>query len=128
MDLVYPDDRAIVMSAWNTLLSGKALVFEMRWKGATDGEDAAQWVLSSCLPVFDEDKNLISIAGSTFDINPIKRLQMAAAARLEALELARVSERKFTRFAELAPISITMLTAQKGIHSLNSCQPILIRT
>ncbi|KAF2121178.1 hypothetical protein BDV96DRAFT_594405 [Lophiotrema nucula] len=118
MDLVYPDDTAIVMSAWNTLVQGKPVTFEMRWKARPGTDDVAQWVLSSCLPVY-EDGNLFSIAGNTIDINAQKKSQEAAVARVEALEMARSSERKFARFAELAPIAIYIFTTEKGMQYVN---------
>jgi PAS domain-containing protein len=113
IDLVYPDDRAIVMSAWNTLIQGKPVTFEMRWKGRPGSEDVAQWVLSSCLPVY-ENGQIFSIAGNTIDINAQKKTQEAAIAQVKALELARKSERKFTRFAQLAPIAIYIFSEGSG--------------
>jgi PAS domain-containing protein len=82
MDLVYPDDRALVMSMWNTLAQGKPITFEMRWKARVGTKDAAQWVLSACVPVFDDDKRLIGIAGNTIDINAQKKSQEAAQAQV----------------------------------------------
>jgi len=82
MDLVYPDDQALVMSMWNKLSQGKSVTFEMRWKGRTGAKGAAQWVLSACVPVFDDDKKLIGIAGNTVDINAQKKSQEAAQAQV----------------------------------------------
>jgi len=82
MDLVYPDDQALVMSMWNKLSQGKSVTFEMRWKGRTGTKGAAQWVLSACVPVFDDDKKLIGIAGNTVDINAQKESQEAAQAQV----------------------------------------------
>ena len=82
MDLVYPDDQALVMSMWNTLTQGKSVTFEMRWKARSGSKDAAQWVLSACVPVFDDDKQLIGIAGNTIDINAQKKSQEAAQAQV----------------------------------------------
>lgn len=113
MDLVYPDDQALVMSMWNTLASGNPVTFEMRWKAAP-GTDAAQWVLSACVPVFDEEGTLISIAGNTIDIMAQKKSQEVAQARVEALERARISEQKFARFATLSPIAIYIFVPDKG--------------
>jgi PAS domain-containing protein len=82
MDLVYPDDQALVMSMWNTLTQGKSVTFEMRWKARPGTKDTAQWVLSACVPVFDDDKRLIGIAGNTIDINAQKKSQEAAQAQV----------------------------------------------
>jgi hypothetical protein len=106
MDLVHPDDKDLVMASWNKISQGVPVTFEMRWKPRAETKDAAQWVLSACVPIFDGDKNLISIAGNTIDINAQKKSQEAAQARVEALEQARVSEMKFARFARLSPTAI----------------------
>lgn len=114
MDLVYPDDQAIVMSMWNTLAQGHPVTFEMRWKPRAGTNDTAQWVLSACVPVFDDEAKLISIAGNTIDINAQKKSQEAAQARVEALEQARLSELKFARFAQLSPTAIYIFVPQIG--------------
>ncbi|KAH3981691.1 hypothetical protein HBH98_069180 [Parastagonospora nodorum] len=90
MDLVHPDDQSLVMSMWNKLAQGTPVTFEMRWK-------SHGYVLSACVPIFDEDHVLISIAGNTIDIADQKKTQEAIQARVEALEQARVSEMKLTR-------------------------------
>lgn len=118
MDLVYPDDQALVMSMWNTLVSGHPVTFEMRWKAAPGTDGAAQWVLSACVPVFDEEGTLISVAGNTIDIMAQKKSQEIAQARVEALERARISEQKFARFATLSPIAIYIFVPGKGKHFL----------
>ncbi|KAF2684266.1 hypothetical protein K458DRAFT_487227 [Lentithecium fluviatile CBS 122367] len=119
MDLAYPDDVPVIMSAWNTLLQGNPVTFEMRWKARPGSGETAQWVLSACVPVFDDEQNLISIAGNTIDINAQKKCQEVAQARVEALEQARRSERKFTRFAQLAPIAIYIFNPDKGMQYVN---------
>jgi PAS domain-containing protein len=120
MDLVYPDDQAYVMSMWNKLAQGKSVTFEMRWKARAGTNDAAQWILSACVPVFDDDNALISIAGNTIDISAQKKSQAAAQARVEALEQARLAEMKFARFAQLSPVAIYIYVPESGksIHWL----------
>ncbi|KAJ4349146.1 hypothetical protein N0V95_004841 [Ascochyta clinopodiicola] len=119
MDLVYPEDQGLVMSMWNNLASGNAVTFEMRWKAAPGSDAAAQWVLSACVPVFDEEGTLISIAGNTIDIMAQKRSQEVAQARVEALEQARLSEQKFARFAQLSPIAIYIFVPEQGMNYVN---------
>lgn len=114
MDLVYLDDQALVMSMWNKLASGNPVTFEMRWKGAVGTSNPAQWVLTACVPVFNEEGTLISIAGNTIDIMAQKMSQEIAQARVEALEQARKSEQKFARFATLSPIGIYIFVPGKG--------------
>jgi PAS domain-containing protein len=120
MDLVYPEDQTIVMSMWNNLASGNPVTFEMRWKAPPGSKESAQWVLSACVPVFDDEGNLISIAGNTIDIMAQKKSQEATQARVEALEQARLSEEKFARFAQLSPIAIYIFVPGHGESSLSS--------
>jgi PAS domain S-box-containing protein len=123
MDLVHPEDEAFVMSQWNTLIQGRPVSFEMRWKPHENTPEPAQWVLASSCPVIGESGETLSISGITIDINGQKKSEEAVAARLEALELAKLSERKFARFATLSPIAIYIKGPDKGlirIHILHS--------
>ncbi|KAI4707101.1 hypothetical protein J4E89_008040 [Alternaria sp. Ai002NY15] len=119
MDLVYPDDQALVMSMWNKLSQGKSVTFEMRWKARSGTKGAAQWILSACVPVFDDDKKLIGIAGNTVDINAQKKSQEAAQAQVEALEQARLAEMKFARFAQVSPTAIYVYIPESGMNFVN---------
>lgn len=121
MDLVYPPDIPLVMAKWNKLIQGTPVTFEMRWKASVAGKDqeASQWVLASCVPVFDDEGILISIAGNTIDISGQKQMQREALQRAEALERARASEMKFARFAELAPVAIYIFDPQKRMIYCN---------
>ncbi|KAF2029760.1 hypothetical protein EK21DRAFT_100980 [Setomelanomma holmii] len=103
MDLVYPEDQALVLSMWNTLAQGSPVTFEMRWKPRDATNDAAQWVLSACVPIFDDDRKLIKVAQ----------------ARVDALEQARVSELKFARFAQLSPTAIYIFVPESGMQFVN---------
>lgn len=124
MDLVYPDDQAVVMSMWNKLATGTSVTFEMRWKAAPNSDNPPLWVLSACVPIFDDEGSLISIAGNTIDINAHKQSQEVAQARVEALEQARKSEQKFARFAQLSPIAIYIFFPGEGkfIHEIFGTQ------
>ncbi|KAH6611876.1 hypothetical protein C7974DRAFT_476635 [Boeremia exigua] len=119
MDLVYPEDQTLVMSMWNTLASGSPVTFEMRWKPSAGSNNLPQWVLSACVPIFDDEGNLISIAGNTIDIMAQKKSQETAQARVEALERARVSEQKFARFAQISPIAIYIFVPGQGMNNVN---------
>jgi hypothetical protein len=114
MDLVHPEDQALVMSMWNKLSQGTPVTFEMRWKPPVGTNKTEQWVLSACVPIFDEDHVLLSIAGNTIDIAAQKEAQEASQARVEALEQARVSEMKFARFAQLSPTAIFIFVPETG--------------
>jgi PAS domain S-box-containing protein len=127
VDLVYPADVDNVMLQWNRLTQGTPVTFEMRWKGRTyqesqgrDDDEDAQWVLSACVPILDEDGVLMSIAGNTIDINAQKRVHKQALQRAEALEQARASERKFLQFALLAPIAIYALDSNGEMTYCNN--------
>ena len=116
-----------MLSQWNKLAQGIPVTFEMRWKGTLyedsrddDSPDQAQWVLSACVPIMDDEGTLLSIAGNTMDINAQKRVQAEALQRAEALELARASERKFSQFALLAPVAIYALDAQGTMTYCNN--------
>jgi len=102
------------MSMWNKLAHGSPVTFEMRWKGRPDSTDAAQWTFCSCLPIFDENKSVIGVGGNIIDINAQKKSHDATQARLDAVEQARLSELKFARFAQLAPIAIYIYVPNTG--------------
>jgi hypothetical protein len=114
MDLIFSGDRELVMSMWNTLTQGCPVTFEMRWKLCVGYSETGRWALTSCIPIFDDDKVLISIAGNAIDIDEQKRSQEATQARVEALEQARLSELKFARFAKLSPIAIYIFVPELG--------------
>lgn len=111
---IHPEDRDVVMSMWNTLAHGSPVTFEMRWKARPGSNDAAQWTLCSCLPIFDENNTVIAVGGNIIDINAQKKSHDATQARLDALEQARLSELKFTRFAQLSPIAIYIFVPNTG--------------
>ncbi|KAF1998942.1 hypothetical protein P154DRAFT_602525 [Amniculicola lignicola CBS 123094] len=119
MDLVHPEDTDVAMSAWNTLVGGTPITFEMRWKGSASQPDRSQWILTSCVPVVDESGKVVSVVGNTIDINAQKSSEKVAQARVEALEQATMSERKFMRFAQLAPVAIYVFIPNKGMQYLN---------
>ena len=101
---------------WNTLARGSPVTFEMRWKPRVETHDTPQWVLCACVPIFDNNEVLISIAGNTIDINAQKKSQEATQARLEALERARQSEMKFARFAQLSRTAIFEFVPGTGAY------------
>jgi hypothetical protein len=116
MDLVHPEDRAMVMRMWNTVVEGSPVAFEMRWKLRNDSitDDSGNWVLASCVPIFDDEKVVCSVAGNIIDIDAQRKSQKAAQAQLEALEQVRLSEMKFARFAELSPTAIYIFVPGTG--------------
>ncbi|KAL5375637.1 hypothetical protein PMIN06_010523 [Paraphaeosphaeria minitans] len=126
MDLAHPDDQAAIMSAWNTLVQGICVTFEMRWKAKPGSGDDAQWVLSACVPVFDEDQNLVSIAGNTIDINGQKKLQELQRRQIdEALEAKRQQENfiDMTSHELRNPLSAVVQCADSVISTLQQVIP-----
>lgn len=115
--LIFEEDRELVMSMWNTLSQGSAVTFEMRWKTQDQVNDTGKWNLTSCVPIFDDSKALVSIAGNCIDIDAQKKSQEATHARLEALEQARMSELKFSRFAQLSPTAIYIFIPETGKYN-----------
>ena len=106
---------------WNILANGSPVTAEFRFKPRPGTDDVAQWVLATCVPIFDNNEVLISIAGNTIDINAQKKSQEATQARLEALERARQSEMKFARFAQLSRTAIFEFVPGTGAyHSVTS--------
>lgn len=123
MDLVHPDDAPLVMAKWAQLCQGTPITFEMRWKATVEnqhrreGPDAdAQWILSACFPIVNEHGQVLSIAGNTIDIAAQKLAVFEASRKAEALERARASEYRFARFAELAPVAVSL-------PALGKCEP-----
>jgi PAS domain-containing protein len=114
MQLIHPEDQPLVLRMWNTLAQGSPVTFEMRWKPRPGTNDVAQWALSACVPIYDENDVLISIAGNVIDISAQKKAQEATQARIEALEQARVSEMKFARFAQLSRTAIYIFSPENG--------------
>jgi PAS domain-containing protein len=100
MDLVYPDDSALVIAQWNKLVQKEPVTFEMRWKAPPRPSptnpatmEDFQWVLSACVPVLDDAGELVSIAGNTIDISAQKRIQEVQQRRIEeALEAKRQAQ------------------------------------
>ncbi|KAK5943410.1 hypothetical protein PMZ80_004417 [Knufia obscura] len=122
LDLCHPDDAGIIGNAWSRLFTGEPTTFEMRWKhmgSKTAKALGAQWVLSACLPLYDDQGNLKSISGCTTDINTQKLNEQIAHARAEALERARTFEERFIRFATVAPIVIFSLDSNKKMTYCN---------
>jgi hypothetical protein len=120
MDLVCAEDRPILINAWNTLMGGSPITIEFRWKPPPGESSPPKWMLSTCVPIFDEDSVLISIAASNIDISAQKKVQEATQARVEALEQARASEMKFTRLAQLSPTAIYIFVPNVGESSAGS--------
>jgi PAS domain-containing protein len=125
MDLVHPEDQALVISMWNNLTQGKSVTFEMRWKARPGANSTAQWVLSACVPVFDDNQKLVAIAGNTIDISAQKRSQEAAQEKIEALEKVRLAEMRFVRFAQLSPTAIYIYVPRSGKCASRSTRYVL---
>ena len=109
LDLCHPDDIPPINTAWAGLLEDKPVTFDMRWKHMPS-ESAralgAQWISAACLPLYDKGGVIRSISGCTANINQVKMSEEIARSRAEALERARIFEKRFIKFAMVAPIVI----------------------
>lgn len=124
MSCVHDDDRERVLLGWESLRRLEPVSYEMRWKSRD--RDHSQdptldefWVLAVCVPVTDENGVLTSISGCTTNICAQKRSERDKNTRIEALERARISEERFSSFAETAPVGIW--TADPVTHELTYC-------
>ncbi|GAB7357491.1 hypothetical protein MBLNU459_g0026t2 [Dothideomycetes sp. NU459] len=104
---LYPEDYEWVMENWRKMLGGEETTFEMRWKAPLNeyGEDF-QWALAACVPVKDGSGKTTSIYGCLTNIGAQKRTERETRKRAEALERAEVSEQRFYRFTQSAPVAI----------------------
>ncbi|TIA07743.1 hypothetical protein D6C80_09612 [Aureobasidium pullulans] len=107
LESVYDDDKALVMSNWNSMLQGKPVTYQMRWKHPERPE--GRWILAVCLPVMDDQGKIISISGCTTDIDAQKRVENDALQALQALERASASEQRFQHFSKSSPVAVHIL-------------------
>ncbi|KAG9943177.1 putative histidine kinase HHK19p, partial [Aureobasidium melanogenum] len=107
LESVYDEDKDLVMSNWHSMLQGKPVTYQMRWKHPDRSE--GRWILAVCLPVMDEHGKIISIAGCTTDIDAQKRVEKDALQALQALERASASEQRFLRFTASSPVAVHII-------------------
>ena len=74
-----------------------------------------QWVLAACVPTRDEYGEVTSVSGCLTDIAAQKRSEQDALRRAEALERARASEQRFSRFAEFANVAIWIMDTNQQV-------------
>jgi PAS domain S-box-containing protein len=117
LDVTYPEDTEYLMSKWNSVASGTAQTFEMRYK-THDGQGV--WVLAATVPVFDNGI-VTSVSGCITNIHDTKMRGTESVQRLQALEKARSWEQRFANFAEMAPIAIYF--GSQSHHRLSYCNP-----
>ena len=116
LDLIHPEDRDMVSSAWHSMIKGQWQKFELRYLNDTE---QGQWALAACQPVKDANGNVTSIIGAVTDISTQKRSEKIALDRAEALEQARVSEERFKRCMGLAPFGCMLADVNKGVQYVN---------
>jgi len=103
----------LVQEQWDSLVEGNPCSFEMRFKG-TSGSPMN--VLASAIPVFGPNGIVTSVSGCITDINASKKNEQDAKERVALTEqllaqktLAEENERRFTQFAQYAPIAFSIL-------------------
>lgn len=100
MQLIYPEDKDIVISQRTKLVQKEPVTFEMGWKAPPRPDPTNpeiikdfQWVLSACVHVLGDADELVSIAGNTIDISAQKIIQQVQRRRIEeALEAKRQAQ------------------------------------
>jgi PAS domain-containing protein len=96
----------MVENQWKTLVSGKPVTFEIRWKRQPDQNHTSErtvddflWTLSACVPIKDPDGLVTGVFGCNTDISAQKEATKAVLLRSEA-------ERRLASFTELAPVGL----------------------
>ncbi|KAK4983048.1 hypothetical protein LTR50_007448 [Elasticomyces elasticus] len=126
MDYVHEEDKDMAFSQWVQLSKGEPVTFEMRWKkknsewfSVGSDERTETWVLAACVPVVDDNGALVSVSGCTTNITAQKENAIEAMQRAEAVERARASEQKLSRFAEMAPVALFILDVDQKVQFCN---------
>ncbi|KAI5255269.1 hypothetical protein E4T42_02033 [Aureobasidium subglaciale] len=71
LESVHDDDKELVMSNWNSMLQGKPVTYQMRWKHPHRPE--GRWILAVCLPVMDDHGKVVSI-GRKIEVSTLRYL------------------------------------------------------
>ena len=98
---VHPDDRELVVNVMERLSAGESTETEYR---VNESEDFERWVWVRGSPIFDDDGNVIRVAGFARDITELKRRQQ---------DLADTRKRLETLY-ETAPDAIIAADADTG--------------
>lgn len=98
---VHPEDRDTVLDVMERLSAGESVEVEYR---VNEAEDYGRWVWVRGSPVFDDDGNVIRVAGFARDISELKQRQQ---------ELAETRKRLETLY-ETAPDAIIAADADTG--------------
>lgn len=115
---VFPEDHAWLLTQWQQMAAGKSVTLEMRWRKtphtgtapevADKGDE--QWVVATCVPMFDETGEVVSVTGCLTDIDRLKRTEFNETRKKnEALEQAVASEHRLSAFADMTNIGIWMM-------------------
>jgi len=134
LDAILEEDLPTVRKNQEILRAqGKPIADEIRLKKSWVDEDAIghpsvgqTWVLATTLPVRDSEGNVTGMTGCVTDISVQKAKTQIALERADLLHQvlirtreAKSSEEKFARFAEAAPIGISIMTADGCINYCN---------
>ncbi|KAH0386632.1 putative histidine kinase HHK19p, partial [Aureobasidium melanogenum] len=87
---------------WDALLRGESRTFELRCRNGT-------WGLCSALPTRNHSGQIDAVIGVITDIESQKRAEQEACAKLDALEKARIAEKRYYRFLEIIPSGIAVI-------------------
>lgn len=86
---------------WQALLQGESRTFELRCRNGT-------WGLCSAVPTRNHNGQVDAVIGVITDIESQKRAEQEACAKVDALEKARIAEKRYYRFLEIIPSGIAV--------------------
>ena len=89
----------------------------MRFRGV--GGDEGRWVQVACVPVLDDDSEVVSVTGCITDIDAQKKVEQEAIKRAEALERLHLSEARLLNFIANAPLGIAIFDQNKLTSFVN---------
>lgn len=93
---VHPDDRADLLSAWHSILTGKTKHFKKEFR-FLNADESITWVIYEIVAEKNESGEIMSYVSTTTDITEIKQLE---ANRLRAMQQTEEEQRQRAQEAE----------------------------
>jgi len=85
---VFEEDLPAITAEWEALADGENRTFELRFRNGNYG-------LAACVPLRDQDNNVVGINGVLSNITAVKRID--------------ANERRYHKFLEVVPSAILVL-------------------
>lgn len=141
MDCIVDDDRLEVEKSWEDLfLHGKHISSEIRLKkpwidtASSRNIRRQRWILATAMPIRNSDGSIEDFTGCVTDISVQKHREKNEAERANLLDLllirtqeAKASEEKFTKFAQRAPVGISIVSPDGHVVFANDTWHELLR-